>query len=225
MCLGSIYTPSSGPSLNPWSTGTLVAGMPESIQPIGFIEINHRSILPKPSEKAHSLLRSILQEPTSSVSSSPHASPPNPPRSSIGLETIGVDGRHWSYPVEEERLESGLPSHSNTPNAEKDRFYTNTQIVNPVVGYPDSGFIDSLEHLPQLESESPEFQNKFPSGSDSSQRTETTRLERSQAPHTWGYSSDNRESLARSARAIEDTLRLTAMYSDSYEATKMIMPP
>ncbi|GAW04550.1 hypothetical protein LENED_006350 [Lentinula edodes] len=136
-----------------------------------------------------------------------------------------LGGNAKCFTVEEERLESGLPSHSNTPNAEKDRCYTNTQIVNPVVGYPDSGFIDSLEHLPQLESESPEFQNKFPSGSDSSQRTETTRLERSQAPHTWGYSSDNRESLARSARAIEDTLRLTAMYSDSYEATKMIMPP
>ncbi|KAJ3932652.1 MAG: hypothetical protein NXY57DRAFT_94243 [Lentinula lateritia] len=200
--------------------------MPESIQPIGLIEINHRSILLRPPEKPHSLLRSILQEPTSSVSSSPHASPPNPLRSSIGLETIGVDGRHRSYPAEEERLESHLPSHPNTPNSgKKDRWYTNTRTVNPVVGYPDSGFIDSLERLPQLESESPEFQNKFPSSSDRSQRTETTRLERSQAPHTWGYSSDNRESLARSARAIEDTLRLTAMYSDSYEATKMIMPP
>ncbi|KAJ4471245.1 hypothetical protein C8R41DRAFT_870617 [Lentinula lateritia] len=132
--------------------------------------INHRPFIEPmvdwPPEKPHSLLRSILQEPTSSVSSSPHASPPNPLRSSIGLETIGVDGRHRSYPAEEERLESHLPSHPNTPNSgKKDRWYTNTRTVNPVVGYPDSGFIDSLERLPQLESESPEFQNKFPSNS------------------------------------------------------------
>ncbi|KAJ3813522.1 hypothetical protein F5876DRAFT_63051 [Lentinula aff. lateritia] len=122
--------------------------------------INH-SILPKPTEKAHSLLRSNLQEPSSD--SSPHASPPNPPRLSFGLETVSVDRRHWNYPAEEERLESRLPSHSNTHNSGKDRWYTNTQIVNPeaVVGYPDPEFIDSLERLPRLETES---QSKFPSG-------------------------------------------------------------
>ncbi|KIK59280.1 hypothetical protein GYMLUDRAFT_1004671 [Collybiopsis luxurians FD-317 M1] len=34
---------------------------------------------------------------------------------------------------------------------------------------------------------------------------------------TWGYSSDNREALSQSSRAIADTIRLTALYSDSYQ--------
>ncbi|KAF5381237.1 hypothetical protein D9757_007852 [Collybiopsis confluens] len=33
---------------------------------------------------------------------------------------------------------------------------------------------------------------------------------------TWGYSADNREALSQSSRAIADTIRLTALYADSY---------
>ncbi|KAJ3824982.1 hypothetical protein F5880DRAFT_294547 [Lentinula raphanica] len=98
----------------------------------------------------------------------------------------------------------------------------------PVVRYPQSAF-EASPSSSQKPHTKHEFLNCLEAQTISSSVCDSSGIDRETKtylvePPTWGYSSDNRESLARNSRAIENTLRLVTLYADPPETTKRTMP-
>ncbi|KAJ3781555.1 hypothetical protein GGU10DRAFT_390542 [Lentinula aff. detonsa] len=162
---------------------------------------------------------------------------PSPAQRTSSLETkttsVHSSKRYWDHGAEQRQFEPHHPL--NNQRGCWDNKYTGSQLIllNTTSGYSQSlstrSGVDSLINLSSLESE---FQRNTDFNDDSTERIKIKAQEESSSsetmqaePHTWGYPSDNTESLARSARAIENTLILAATYLDSYEATKPTTPP
>ncbi|KAJ4481910.1 hypothetical protein J3R30DRAFT_2100155 [Lentinula aciculospora] len=206
--------------------------MPKLPQPTGF-EIDHSTSLPGCNEKTNSFLRPNSPE-------VPRRNTPCIPvsvqRTSLRLEDSDVGGHEkpWSR-AEKNQIEHRLQNHHFPEQRSNwDGGSRRSQIPpNTTIGYLQPAFT-SLGFLPPSDSQLQETsdanndsikwiedQDASPTGSSGQERIQPKPIK----PHTWNYPSDNRESLALSARAIENTWRLAAMYSDSYGASKMIMPP
>ncbi|KAJ3991660.1 hypothetical protein F5050DRAFT_1114362 [Lentinula boryana] len=223
MCLGSLHQYFS--SLGIWSTG-----IPAEMSPPAQSTSTETDYLIL-SEKTNPLLCLNLSE--TLPKNVPRASTPAQRTSSLETKTTSVHSskRYWDHAVERRQFEPHHPL--NTQRGCWDNQCTGPQLIplSSTIGYSQSlstrSGVDSSINLSSLESE---FQRTSDVNDESTERIkaqkESSSSETVQSePHTWGYSSDNTESLARSARAIENTLRLAATYLDSYEATKPITPP